>query len=406
MNKETVFSLNRKAVLSAIIAAAFPVVSHAAAGRVEFAIGNVNALGADGRARVLSKGAEINAGETITTSNGRAQLRFTDGGYVSLQPNSEFKVEDYNFNGKADGSEKGFFSLVKGGLRAITGAIGHTNKTAYRVNTPVATIGIRGTEYTLVEVDGKWLVRVGQGSVFLENQGGSLVLFKGQSAEVADEGTKPQYSDTVPSVTAAAPDGNNPNQTQQEQTDQSEQNNIFIVNEQYNDSGQSVAISNDATVQAMQQYAAASAIGYYDLVDDATNLAQDGNGGTYKLLEGSYLTAVFGSYKVKAELDVADVASLSGGFYYEAAHISASGEITKNTPAFALSGSAHASSGSLCYNGCSFSATGLFKGPTAQEAGIGYKITDTNIPTTTIKGTANFKDPDVPTANRIDPHSL
>lgn len=403
MNKEAMFSLHRKAIFSAVIAAAFPVVSHAAAGKVEFAIGNVNAVGADGRTRSLNKGSEINRGETVHTTNGRAQLRFTDGGYISLQPNSEFKVEDYHFNGKADGTEKGFFSLVKGGLRAITGAIGHTDKTAYRVNTPVATIGIRGTEYTLVEVDGKWLVRVGEGSVFLENQGGSLILFRGQSAEVGDEGTKPQYSDTVPSVTAAAPEGNDPNKIQQDQSNQSEQSNIFVVNEQYTDSGQYVAIPNDETTNAIQQYAAANAVGYYGLVDDAANSA---NEGAYKLLDGSHLKANFGSYIIEAKLEIADVSSESGGFYTNTAYIEASGAISRNTPGFGLAGNSVASSGSLCYSGCSFEASGLFKGPTAQEAGIGYTITDNNVPSTTIKGTANFKDPQVPAPNRIDPYSF
>lgn len=389
MNNNVTFQVNRKAVLSAFIAAAFPIMGQAAAGRVEFAIGNVSALGADGQSRALNKGSEINPGETIATTDGRAQLRFSDGGYISLQPNTEFKVEDYNFNGKADGSEKGFFSLIKGGLRAITGAIGHTNKTAYRVNTPVATIGIRGTEYTLVEVDGKWLVRVGQGSVFLENQGGSLVLFKGQSAEVGDQGSKPQYSDTVPSVTAAAPDGADPNETQQEQSEQTEQSTIFVANEQYNENGQSVAISNDATVQAIQQYHAANAYGYYDLVaNDAGNKATDSSGNVYKATDGM-VYADFGGYMVSGNLTIRKTADSN---YY--ATVYGSGSMVQGTPAFGLSGGGY---GSLCNSGsCTFSATGLFKGPTAQQATIGYNIGNTIHDI--IKGTANFNAPLVPGA--------
>jgi hypothetical protein len=37
--------------------------------------------------------------------------------------------------------------LVKGGFRAITGMIGHTNKDNYKIETPTATIGIRGTDH-------------------------------------------------------------------------------------------------------------------------------------------------------------------------------------------------------------------------------------------------------------------
>lgn len=223
-------SLNRKAFIAVLISAAFPLASQAAAGRVEFAIGGVNALSLDGSKRTLAKGGEINNGDTIQTTDGRVQIRFSDGGYISLQPNTEFKVEDYSFSGKSDGSEKGLFSLVKGGLRAITGAIGHTNKQAYRVNTPVATIGIRGTEYLAQYGGTKLLVKVGDGAVYLVNSAGDIVLYKGQVGEVG-EGSKPQYSSEQPSVTAAGPEGGTPQETQEEQQNQQQQENIFLAGE-------------------------------------------------------------------------------------------------------------------------------------------------------------------------------
>jgi FecR-like protein len=241
MNNQPVFRLNRQALIAALISAAFPIASHAAAGRVEFAMGNVTALSTDGRERPLTKGTEINTGDTIQTSDGRTQVKFTDGGYISLQPNTQFKVDDYAYEGKADGSEKGFFKLVKGSLRAITGAIGHTNKTAYRINTPVATIGIRGTELTgeyNEEGDNKTLkVHVSHGSVFLENEGGDLILFQGQSGIVTGEGNTPGYAEDGPIVGAAGPTGGTPEQGQQEQQQQQEQTNIFMAAEQYNQDG-------------------------------------------------------------------------------------------------------------------------------------------------------------------------
>jgi hypothetical protein len=158
--KANLYQMTHQAWLAGLISAAFSTGALAAAGQIEFAVGNVTAQNPSGNSRPLSKGNEFDAGDTIQTRDGRVQLRFSDGGYISLQPNTEFKIEDYSFNGKADGSEKGFFSLVKGGLRAITGAIGHgANKNAYQVNTPVATIGIRGTEY-LAQFDNKLLVKV------------------------------------------------------------------------------------------------------------------------------------------------------------------------------------------------------------------------------------------------------
>ena len=236
------FSFSRQALIAALISTAFPLASQAAAGRVEFAVGTVNAVGRDGSSRVLKKGGEIDNGDTIQTAEGRAQIRFSDGGYISLQPNTEFKVEDYSYNGKPDGSEKGVFTLVKGGLRAITGAIGHTNKQAYRVNTPVATIGIRGTEYLAQYGGTKLLVKVGNGAVYLVNSAGDIVLYKGQVGEVG-EGTKPQYSSEQPSVAAAGPAGGTPQETQEQQGNQ-EQEQIFLAGELRTADGEPCAISD------------------------------------------------------------------------------------------------------------------------------------------------------------------
>lgn len=157
------FKLTRQAILLATISAAFPVSGYAAAGRVDFAIGTVESVAANGSRRPLAKGAEIDAGETISTATGaRAQVRFADGAFISLQPNTQFRVDEFKYKNKADGEEKGFFSLLKGGFRAITGVIGHANKQAYRVKTPAATIGIRGTGYNMELRDDGLFVNVGK----------------------------------------------------------------------------------------------------------------------------------------------------------------------------------------------------------------------------------------------------
>lgn len=189
------FRLTRQAAFLSLIAAAYPVVSWGAvAGRVDFVFGTVVSVGADGRSRPLARGADVNSGEMLQTgANGRAQVRFTDGAYLSLQPNTQFKVEDYHYSGKNDGSEKGFFKLVKGGLRTITGAIGKTNRDAYQVATPAATIGIRGTGYN-ANMDQGLNVSVTQGAVALKNEAGELVLGVGQSGYVKDNNTAPQLT--------------------------------------------------------------------------------------------------------------------------------------------------------------------------------------------------------------------
>ncbi|HVY05049.1 MAG TPA: FecR family protein [Burkholderiales bacterium] len=185
------FSLNCRAALLAAIAAAYPVVGYSApAARVDFAIGNVTATGAGGQSRPIGKGAPIEQGDTINTNGGRAQLRFTDGAYVSLQPESQFRIDQYRYEGKQDGSEKGFFSLLKGGLRTITGLVGRTNKGNYQVTTSVATIGIRGTEYT-IEYGHSVTGTVGEGEINVCNGGGCLSVMNGESYYVQGQEVKP-----------------------------------------------------------------------------------------------------------------------------------------------------------------------------------------------------------------------
>jgi len=183
------------AILMAALAAAFPLTGHAAgAARVDFATGDVKALAADGRSRPLARGAEIANGETVDTGSGRAQVRFSDGAQVSLAPQTQFRIDDYRFEGKTDGSEKGFFSLLKGAMRTITGAVGRSNRENYRVTTTVATIGIRGTEFSIT-YGNSINVTTGEGSNEVCNAAGCLILNSGETAYVADANTQPVMTD-------------------------------------------------------------------------------------------------------------------------------------------------------------------------------------------------------------------
>ncbi|MGR8918466.1 MAG: FecR family protein, partial [Gammaproteobacteria bacterium] len=124
---------------------ALPAAAATGAGKVVYAFGQVDIVSADGRARAASRGTLFGPGDTVRTRNGRTQLRFTDGGFAALQPNTEYKVEQYEFSGSVDGTERSFLNLVRGSVRLVTGLIGRSNKQNFRLRTAVATIGIRGT---------------------------------------------------------------------------------------------------------------------------------------------------------------------------------------------------------------------------------------------------------------------
>lgn len=163
------------------------------AAKADFVSGPVMAIGADGTQRPLPKGGEVRSGETVATGEGRAQLNFTDGSIVSLQPKTEFRVDEYSFVEADPGTEKGFFSLIKGALRTITGKIGRSKKTAYKMSTTVATIGIRGTEYG-ARLDNGLTASTIAGEIEVCNNAGCTIVGKGQSVYAPDSNTQPSYT--------------------------------------------------------------------------------------------------------------------------------------------------------------------------------------------------------------------
>ena len=127
---------------------ATPMIGLAApAGEVEFAKGVGAAQAASGVPRILSQGVPIQPGDTVTMgSNSFAVLRMTDGTRMTLRPNTAIRFDEYAY--KEPDKPDGFFtSLFKGGVRMVTGLIAKASPTAARLNTPTATVGIRGTDF-------------------------------------------------------------------------------------------------------------------------------------------------------------------------------------------------------------------------------------------------------------------
>ena len=133
------------AVLSAFTSNAF---AGEAKGLVVASRGTVLATSASGESRELKQGDEIFVEDQIMTApKSFAVLQFLDGAKVTVKPDSEIVVEDYVYNGNAD--DKATLNLVSGGLRVITGAMAKNNPENYKVKTPVALMGVRGTEFAV-----------------------------------------------------------------------------------------------------------------------------------------------------------------------------------------------------------------------------------------------------------------
>lgn len=373
MRNAPMFTLTPKALLIAFVSACYPISALAAAGKVEFVVGNVQAIGPDGRSRALTKGADIDAGDTIQTNTGRTQVRFLDGGFISLTPNTEFKVNEYNYSGQADGTEKGFFGLVKGGLRAVTGAIGHTNKKTYIVNTPVATIGIRGTEF-LATMDQKLVVRVGDGAIYLANDAGDIVLYKGQSGEVEDANSRPRYTPFEPLVNAAGPQWGTPvifrQEARLEQPDPYQYH--YVAGVATNAEGIACELVGGcvtSSTSSMEYLVANSLVGQYSLVSSS----RAGAAGSFEADFGQGLINNFNmTVSSIPSIGTTGVSNASGTI--SGGGFSVSATYPSVTYGFLSAGS--------------FEATGAFFGSNASQAGINYTFSDSS---GSASGTATFE---------------
>lgn len=193
-----------------------------AAGHISMLTGRATAATDDGTIRPLIEQGKVFSGEMISTGPGTyLNIVFSDGGRVLLRPNTRFEITRYEYPAAGRSqqprrrqaeeetetvaqAEEGnaFFSLLKGGFRAITGLIGQRNHENVTLRTPVATIGIRGTDFEArlcagdcqdifpIPQDGLY-AGVVDGGIVITNAAGQQVSLAGQYAYVAGASIAP-----------------------------------------------------------------------------------------------------------------------------------------------------------------------------------------------------------------------
>ncbi len=173
------------------------------AGQAQFVNGNVQTTNAAGQTHPLQKGGAVYEGDTLTTDKGAsAQVKMRDGGFVAVRPDSRLKFDKFVFTGEIDGNERSFFSLLRGGFRAVTGLIGHKNKENYRITTAASTIGVRGTDHeTFVVLPGSDLAatvpvgtynKVNAGETVMTTDKGTIHILPNQMGFAAAPDQMPQ----------------------------------------------------------------------------------------------------------------------------------------------------------------------------------------------------------------------
>jgi len=184
----------------------------ALAGEITMLVGQARVTSATGEAKSLKKGDSIFVGDTIETGKKcYIKFKYTDGGTVLLRPSTAIVIEAYQDLGNGDGESVA--TLLKGGLRSVTGAISNEKKENYKVKTPVATLGIRGTDFVmrLCQEDGETndcgdlndnglYTSTNDGGTSLLNGAGSLDSDAGEHAYVAGYDSLPIELEEPPRV--------------------------------------------------------------------------------------------------------------------------------------------------------------------------------------------------------------
>ena len=199
------------------------------AARITHTAGTVGIQASDGTVRLANQNSGVRVGDTVSTEkNSVARLEFKDGAQITLRPESSYRVENYHYEPSEPQKDSFVSSLVKGGMRAITGLVGKRgNKNAYKNDAQVATMGVRGTRYGLrlcettggqsscedivaigkaaaVPNDGLY-VEVTEGAVSVTNIAGEKIVNVGEFAYVKDKNTAPVLLSEDPGIGASLP---------------------------------------------------------------------------------------------------------------------------------------------------------------------------------------------------------
>ncbi|MDD2743479.1 MAG: FecR family protein [Rhodocyclaceae bacterium] len=145
--KITPFSLSTASIILLALSGSASATVHDIVGEVTTVIGIASLNPGASASEPVRRGAPVRAGDRIETAvGGHVHIRFIDGGMVSVRPKSSLHIEAYQSrSATSKGAIK--FQLEQGVVRSVTGAWGEQSRDQFRLNTPVAAIGIKGTDF-------------------------------------------------------------------------------------------------------------------------------------------------------------------------------------------------------------------------------------------------------------------
>ncbi|TMI10241.1 MAG: FecR domain-containing protein [Betaproteobacteria bacterium] len=167
-------------VLALGIASLFPAANALGAAVVQESVGDVRAGATPAQSKPVAPNQRVLSGTLVTTAPGsRVVLRFDDGQLVALHENTQFRIEDFRFRPQESKADRAVFVLLRGALRAVTGALGERSPAAFSLIAAQSTIGIRGTDFMVAVATPAAYLSVLRGTVTGTNVAGTVAFGAG-----------------------------------------------------------------------------------------------------------------------------------------------------------------------------------------------------------------------------------
>lgn len=155
-------------IAATLIFIALPARAAQLAGEVTAALGEAQIVASDGSQRAAAQGVPLHVGDILQTgAGGHIHIHMVDDALVSLRPNSELKIASYTYQPGVAATTQIRLDLLRGTVRSVTGKGGELAKDRFRMNTPLAAIGVRGTDFITQADAEKTLVHVAVGAIVL-----------------------------------------------------------------------------------------------------------------------------------------------------------------------------------------------------------------------------------------------
>ena len=96
-----------------------------------------------------SKGTGVEMNDVVKTAAGKVKITFQDDTKVEVNENSKLVIDDFVYDAKSSKGGKLAVKVALGTVRYASGQIAKNNPQAVAINTPTATVAVRGTDFTM-----------------------------------------------------------------------------------------------------------------------------------------------------------------------------------------------------------------------------------------------------------------